>query len=295
MFSRRNKKGFTLIELLVVISIIALLLSILMPSLGRVRNAAKLTVCAVNCRQIAPLIGLYQADNDDKLPILMAHWAWWALPAQNVGMSLALKEYVEASNLPPNLNPENIWTYDEYMEYAGEHITKFFMCPYMRNKKYTANTFDSITLSGPGGTRSYFLANENGESESYITCMFGSKEDNIFESTHPYGLPSGKMAVAKAQWYNDPSLSPTPWEFPANTKLKPTTINAQAKKLGSISSRMALLNCDMGETIQGDWILNYKSHYKKGGRGGTNVLFADFHVEWIDGSQYGWHTSSAGQ
>ena len=43
--------GFTLIELLVVISIIALLLSILMPALSRVKEQGRRVVCASEVRQ----------------------------------------------------------------------------------------------------------------------------------------------------------------------------------------------------------------------------------------------------
>ena len=46
-----NRKGFTLVELLVVIAIIALLMSILMPALARVRKQAKSVICMTNLKQ----------------------------------------------------------------------------------------------------------------------------------------------------------------------------------------------------------------------------------------------------
>lgn len=61
-----NKKAFTLIELLVVISIIALLISILMPALGKAREQARMVLDLSNLRQLGVLTHLYAADNDDK-------------------------------------------------------------------------------------------------------------------------------------------------------------------------------------------------------------------------------------
>jgi len=59
-----NKKGFTLIELLVVIAIIALLLSILMPALQRVKNQAKTTACLANLKQWGLMFAMYTDDNN---------------------------------------------------------------------------------------------------------------------------------------------------------------------------------------------------------------------------------------
>ena len=64
---RKNAlKGFTLIELLVVISIIALLLSILMPGLQKAKESAKTMMCKTHLRQLAVGLVTYSIDNDNK-------------------------------------------------------------------------------------------------------------------------------------------------------------------------------------------------------------------------------------
>ncbi len=65
----RRSKGFTLIELLVVVAIIALLISILLPSLGRARELAKRAVCAANLKGIGNAMNVYAGDNADLFPI----------------------------------------------------------------------------------------------------------------------------------------------------------------------------------------------------------------------------------
>lgn len=59
------RRGFTLIELLVVVAIIALLMAILMPSLGRAREQAKTSACASNLRQIGVGMRVYATEYNE--------------------------------------------------------------------------------------------------------------------------------------------------------------------------------------------------------------------------------------
>ncbi len=62
-----KRNAFTLIELLVVISIIALLMAILMPALGKARTLARRVVCGTHLRSIYTSMQMYANDWDDKI------------------------------------------------------------------------------------------------------------------------------------------------------------------------------------------------------------------------------------
>jgi prepilin-type N-terminal cleavage/methylation domain-containing protein/prepilin-type processing-associated H-X9-DG protein len=65
---RHRKSAFTLVELLVVIGIIALLISILLPALGRAREAANAVKCSANLHAIGQGIAIYIADYHGTIP-----------------------------------------------------------------------------------------------------------------------------------------------------------------------------------------------------------------------------------
>ena len=62
-------RAFTLIELLVVVSIIALLVSILLPALNKARENAKQVVCATNEHGIGLALVVYAHDHNDRFPL----------------------------------------------------------------------------------------------------------------------------------------------------------------------------------------------------------------------------------
>jgi len=65
---RRGRAGFTLAELLVVIAVIAILIALLIPALGRIRSASFETTCHAHIRQLGMAHNLYAADHDGLLP-----------------------------------------------------------------------------------------------------------------------------------------------------------------------------------------------------------------------------------
>src|SRR5262245_10556648 len=67
--SRHNHRGaFTLVELLVVIGIIAVLIGILLPVIGRARDQANTTACMATMRNLGQLITMYAVEQKGSVP-----------------------------------------------------------------------------------------------------------------------------------------------------------------------------------------------------------------------------------
>jgi prepilin-type N-terminal cleavage/methylation domain-containing protein len=64
----RRPRAFTLIELLVVVGIIAVLVGMLLPTLNRAKQMARVAVCANNLRNIGVAWHLYLNENEDTFP-----------------------------------------------------------------------------------------------------------------------------------------------------------------------------------------------------------------------------------
>lgn len=76
---RGRHRAFTLIELLVVVSIIALLVSILMPALSKAREQARRAVCGAHLHQCGIALFSYSGDNNGSVPMAigdLGQWLW---------------------------------------------------------------------------------------------------------------------------------------------------------------------------------------------------------------------------
>jgi prepilin-type N-terminal cleavage/methylation domain-containing protein len=68
---RKSSRGFTLIELLVVVAIIALLISILAPTLGKARAQARTTLCATRIAQMTKAMIMYADEFGETPPFII--------------------------------------------------------------------------------------------------------------------------------------------------------------------------------------------------------------------------------
>jgi prepilin-type N-terminal cleavage/methylation domain-containing protein/prepilin-type processing-associated H-X9-DG protein len=133
--AQRAKRSikFTLIELMVVISIIAILASLLLPSLKKAKEAAYSISCKGNLKSIGIALPLYSDD-----------WGNW-MPTSNTTATTG----------------NQYWS-DFLLPYLGDNKTIFYACPSAQNRKYNYSTLSygyNRYLSGgisSGGYRRIF-------------------------------------------------------------------------------------------------------------------------------------------
>ncbi|HMO25053.1 MAG TPA: prepilin-type N-terminal cleavage/methylation domain-containing protein [Tepidisphaeraceae bacterium] len=135
MFStskRRRSHAFTLVELLVVIGIIALLISILLPSLSRARASAQSVKCLSNLRQIGMALLMYANDNKGRVPPMEAFY-------DDTTVSPAGRYWI------------NVLTDRNYMKATENESQNAFVCPSTRPEVNTAFWIAPPTrVSDPG-------------------------------------------------------------------------------------------------------------------------------------------------
>ncbi|MEO6436272.1 MAG: type II secretion system protein [Tepidisphaeraceae bacterium] len=146
---RRRESGFTLVELLVVIGIIAVLISILLPTLSAARKQANQVKCMSQLREIGAALNFYAGDNKGYWPVVR-HEADAAFPPSSPSL-----RSVPARNDYWYQFLFKYFTKKQYTNLAGQRLNDFMKtplwgCPQVEKSDADATTSTADFNSGYG-------------------------------------------------------------------------------------------------------------------------------------------------
>ena len=133
-------EAFTLVELLVVIGVIAVLISILLPVLGKVRRQANTIKCAAHLHQIGVVIAMYVNDNRGYLPVGYDQDVHRPPPPQSSPLWAQVGAYW-FEFLTPYLDLRAAWAEQLFADRQG---SIFWGCPEWQPRWYQSQGFDPV-------------------------------------------------------------------------------------------------------------------------------------------------------
>ncbi|HTV49534.1 MAG TPA: prepilin-type N-terminal cleavage/methylation domain-containing protein [Phycisphaerae bacterium] len=264
--TRSKQRAFTLIELLVVISIIALLISILLPSLAKAKELADRAVCSANIRSIIQSMTIYAQDSHGVFPCAVGPYSTYINDAAMPQVSTPYPGLTSSAGTIANywLNTANadgtggsplgsLWL----LVLTGQDPPKIFICP---SDPIATEPSLLYTSTIPNCFPNFgYLSNS-------ATTPSTSGQGESYSIAYPwlYNSAGNVMENAGNWWVNDSST-----DVPIACDMAPQS------NTGSGVFQRATTIAATANTY-GDYIFNSGNHTGDG----QNVGFADDHVVW---------------
>ncbi len=302
---RPRRAGFTLIELLVVVAIIALLISILLPSLARARELAKRTACVANLNGLAKSSLIYAESSAGVLPAAYANTDADPVIAPlstYVGAERDKPEFPILAIPPapaiPAANGGNGYGSTTRgifkLMIGGERAfmqPKLFVCPSAVAIGHLAQGTE-VTYYNAAGTETPFYDFNGGRvaqgNSDMTTFSYSFQVTNVFNQG---GVQKGRKLTNTA----DPRLALAADRNPYSNKVEGPTWTAGNPQTGSGIYVWDPGNSVVPPPVSGAAFTasNYSATYKKGANSrnhdkeGQNVAYLDGHARWWAHSRAG--------